>query len=184
MRPHHLVAGACAAAIFGAVTGAAIRTEPLERGVDAWDQIPHPDTESESRTKLSEPEMLPDHYPLVTPRGRFEVAELRDRGLYRNHRFGSGPHWIEDPEPAYDLASVDYQYLPIDDYEPGPVRTASEARAAAREALEAAPPPEEEPVVLAAAEEQPLAPPPLAEPPALAGEAGTIELPAELATRR
>ena len=183
MQSIRLIAAACAAAVFGAVTGTAIATDPIERGIDAWDHIPQPDLDDPDAAKLSAAKTLPDHYPLITPQGRFEVAELRDRGLYRNRRFGSDPYWIDAPEPAYELAAADHQYLPQDDYKPGPVQTAAEARAAARAALRSEPE-EERPVVLAAAEVEPLAPPPIERPAELAGASRMIDVSAELEGRR
>jgi hypothetical protein len=182
MPSPRLIASACAAALLGAMTGASIATEPLERGIDAWDHLPQPDIDGEEADRLSEAKALPDHYPLVTPQGRFEVAELRDRGLYRNRRFAIDDYWIDSPEPAYELAA-DYEYIPADSYEPAPVRTAAEARAAARASLEASPQ-EAGPPVLAVAEAEPLAPPSVSRPPSLAGAPRVIDVSAELAARQ
>lgn len=184
MRSTHLIAGACAAALIGAVTGASMPTDPLDRGIDAWDRLPQPDFAEDGGEDgpagLSEPEALPDHYPLVTPRGRFEVAELRDRGLYRNRRFGSDPYWIDDPEPAYEIADVDYRYLPDEgfDYAPAPPERA--ARSAHSPASQ---PTEGKPLALAAADQGALVPA-LVKPRALAGGARVIDVAAELTARQ
>lgn len=45
---------------------------------------------------------LPDHYPIVTPEGRFEVYELSSRGLYRAARYA--PSGFDDADYAAALA--------------------------------------------------------------------------------
>ena len=120
MRSVHLFVGACAAALLGAVTGASIGTTPLERGVDAWDLIARPEAPAAEFEPNAEPQALPDHYPLITPQDRFEVGELRLRGLYRNRRFAMSSWWVDDFEPAYEIAAADYRYLPYDTPEPEP----------------------------------------------------------------
>lgn len=136
MQSIRLFVGACAAVLLGAVTGASIDTTPLERRGDAGDLISRPEASAAEFEANAEPQALPDHYPLITPQGRFEVEELRLRGLYRNRRFAMSSWWVDDFEPAYEVAAADYRYLPYDTPEPEPatsVRT----------------PPSEEPPVLA-----------------------------------
>ncbi len=170
MRSIHLIAGACAAALFGAVTGASMPTDPLNRGIDAWDRLPPPDFGEDDLTGLSEPEALPDHYPIITPRGRFEVAELRDRGLYRNRRFGSDPNWIDGDEPAYEVAEVDYRYVPDEEFDYAPMPPKPQ-------------PGEDKALALAAAEQGALVAP-VAKPRAIAAGARVIDVPVELAARQ
>jgi hypothetical protein len=186
MRSIQLVAGACAAALFGALTGASIGTDPLERGANAWDHVPQPDFDGDSAALQDEPDGLPDHYPLVTPSGRIEVAELRNHGLYRNRRFAIDPYWDGYPEPDYELMAADYLYVP--DEEPAPAaRPAPSPAPATRLAAASQPQPQPKPTenepVVRAASAKPIAPPPLAELPALAGGAKTIEVAAELGGR-
>jgi hypothetical protein len=129
MQRSHLVVGACAAAVAGALSGAAIDTTPVERGIDGWDHIAQRQfSESELAAVADDQPSLPDHYPLITPQGRFEVGELRDRGLYRNRRFGAAAGWDDWPEPsepAYAVASAEYRYLP-DETDPPATRPASQ----------------------------------------------------------
>lgn len=58
----------------------------------------------------------PDHYPIVTPQGRFSVDELSERGLYSQARFGGYSVGQADPFGdeglAQDLAYWDEQALP------------------------------------------------------------------------
>ena len=52
----------------------------------------------------------PDHYPLITAAGRFEVHELGERGLYSQARYSyrnaylAAYYPVEEAEPGYDLA--------------------------------------------------------------------------------
>ena len=173
MQRSHMVVGACAAALAGAVCGASIDTTPLPRGIDAWDHIPrHQFTDAELALE-AQGEALPDHSPLVTPQGRFEVGELRDRGLYRNRRFGMAAAWADwsdMPEPAYHVAAADYSYVP-DDPAPEPQRTA--ARTAKSDA----------PVVRATSAE-PLAAPEISEPVELPVTPRAINVATALAARQ
>lgn len=138
MDNKHLAVAAAAAALAGAVSGAAIDKTPLQRGADAWDQLPRYEIGESDFAALEARRDTPDHYPIVTPQGRFEVAELRDRGLYRNRRFGMQwtSDWPEYPEPAYEVAAADYEYLPP---EPAPRRPVLAPASASETASERAP---------------------------------------------
>ena len=68
---------------------------------------------------------LPDHYPLVTPQGRFEVHELADRGLYSQARYAPYPY--DDYEAELARAELEAAY-----------EAETEPRAAAIEPLELA----------------------------------------------
>lgn len=183
MQSIHLFVGACAAALLGAITGASMNTSPLERGVGAWEQIPrHEASVSEFDAEAQRP-ALPDHYPLITPQGRFEVGELRQRGLYRNRRLALDTWWADPFEPAYEVAGADHRYIPGDTSEPA-TRDARETASGPARGLSPDPVETDQPVVLAAAESEALAPPPIEPPPALAGGVRRIDLAAELARRR
>lgn len=111
MQRAHLVLGACAVAIAGAATGASINTNPLDRGLDAWDHLLRHEVPAASLEQFARMAAPVDQYAIVTPRGRFEVAELRDRGLYSQHRFGASWSEPEHVEPPYEIAAADYRYV-------------------------------------------------------------------------
>ena len=81
-RTSKLLLAAGLVTFAGATTGAAIGgTDMLDRsGIGGG--IPAPLHEASSSTVQIDPS-LPSHYAIETPEGRFEVAELRSRGLYR-----------------------------------------------------------------------------------------------------
>jgi hypothetical protein len=104
--------GAAAAVLLAGVSGGAVLgkvPQMQQRGVQ--EMLPQASVvHFESPQQAS----LPDHYPIVTPQGRFEVHELRDRGLYRQARYvdpyqGTGwdvyageyddPQYAAAPEP-------------------------------------------------------------------------------------
>lgn len=164
-----MIAAAGIAALAGAVSGATINTKPLARGIDAWQHVPRAEFAARELERETYRTDLPDHYPLITPQGRIEVAELRDHGLYRNRRYGLSGGWYEPAEePAYHVVEADYRYVP-DDF-----------------ARDAPPPPppawgqRDRPVALAAAAE-PLS---LEQPVELAVQPRVIDVSAELAARR
>lgn len=77
---------------------------------------------------------LPDHYPIVTPRGRFEVYELAERGLYSQARYA--PYTFADRDAALVNARLDAAYAELVETEeeadaearsvaPGPIETAA-----------------------------------------------------------
>lgn len=82
-----ILMGAIVISASGASAGAAIGSTAMQsrHGFDyEMPQQPHPAERAQVETT---PVILPDHYPITTPRGRFEVAELRERGLYASRRF-------------------------------------------------------------------------------------------------
>lgn len=112
MQATPLFIGACVlASIGGIVSGATINTQPLQRAGIGMDEINRPAVAFDpSDNGLSDQVALPDHYALKTPEGRFEVAELSNRGLYAQRRFGwreavwSPPEdtFVEDREPVVE----------------------------------------------------------------------------------
>lgn len=87
---------ACALAVIaiggatgGAVVGAQIGQSPILQRDGIGGERPSYDFQAEydegirSGSAFDDP---PDQYAIQTPEGRFEVGELRDRGLYRNRR--------------------------------------------------------------------------------------------------
>jgi hypothetical protein len=102
MKASPLFLGACAfASIAGAVGGATTNTTPIQNAGIGMDMIPdRPIAFDPSHSGL--PDIAPpDHYPIVTPQGRIEVAELSTRGLYAQQRFGwRSANYDAVPEPA------------------------------------------------------------------------------------
>ena len=90
MKATPMFLGACAlASIAGAVGGATTNTTPIQRGGIGSEMLPERYFAFDaSDTGLAKAPALPDHYPVRTPEGRIEVAELSTRGLYSQQRFG------------------------------------------------------------------------------------------------
>lgn len=88
---------ACAIAVIalggatgGAVIGAQIGQAPILQRAGVGGERPSYDFEGDyNRGVAARPnaERPPDRYALETPEGRVEIAELRQRGLYRNRRY-------------------------------------------------------------------------------------------------
>ena len=92
-----------ACALGGAVAGNAVGSTPmLDRPTIGSYYQTH-----ESAQNSSARELLPDHYPLETRDGTVPVAELSDRGLYRQARYRALVH-AADYGPA-EVAVADYQ---------------------------------------------------------------------------
>ncbi|WP_205958281.1 hypothetical protein [Qipengyuania sediminis] len=102
-----------AVALGGALAGNALGSVPiLDRSTLQTYYQSHDDSMGEEPD-----EVLPDHYPLVTPEGTVPVAALSERGLYSQARFRAFAHaYSGDPGPA-----------PLPDY-PEPAEAAAEAR--------------------------------------------------------
>lgn len=94
MKPAPTFLFACVvAAVSGAVGGAAIDTNPIQRaGVGTPEFLRDPAPFEPSSDALAQA-ALPDHYDMLTPSGRVEVAELTTYGLRSQRRFG----WSEPP---------------------------------------------------------------------------------------
>jgi hypothetical protein len=90
MKATPLFLTACAvASIGGIVSGATIDTRMIQHAGIGMDQINRPAIAFDpADSGLNDQVALPDHYALNTPAGRFEVAELSNRGLYAQRRFG------------------------------------------------------------------------------------------------
>jgi hypothetical protein len=102
MKPAPMFVFACAvAALSGAVGGAAIDTTPIQRaGIGTPDFLREPSPFDPSAELLTQA-ALPDHYEMLTPTGRVEVAELTTYGLRSQRRFG----WSE-PSPLEALRPI------------------------------------------------------------------------------
>lgn len=100
MRFTPQVLGAVAAILVtGVASGAILGDVPPMTRVSQQDLLP------EARTiaiDYRQDRNLPDHYPLVTPRGRFEVHELADRGLYSQARYASYRYAAYDDYTEHD----------------------------------------------------------------------------------
>ena len=89
MQTKLLFLGACAfAAAAGAVGGAAIDTTPITRAGLGGGIVPRDSTALAQRDDAAAHMVLPEHYAMTTPEGRIKVAELANRGLYAQRRFG------------------------------------------------------------------------------------------------
>jgi hypothetical protein len=111
MERSHMVVGACAVALAGAITGASINTTPIHDSIGGFaiaSQHPAPVSPPDAYARVAAPV---DQYALVTPQGRVEVGELRDRGLYSQARFGGAWRDAVYREPAYDVVPADYRYV-------------------------------------------------------------------------
>lgn len=71
----------------GVIVGETINTTPIQYGVDVLGSIPRHKLVITNADRFEQQGALPDHYPLYTPQGRVEVAELSSHGLYSNSRF-------------------------------------------------------------------------------------------------
>lgn len=103
VSPRLLGAGA-AVLLAGVASGAVIGKVPPMRYLAQDDLLPQAEAGALAWTP---PSALPDHYPIVTPEGRFEVYQLADRGLYRQARYAADypveayavepDTWTDDP---------------------------------------------------------------------------------------
>lgn len=170
MERTHMAVGAFAVALAGAITGASINTTPIHDsigGLTIASLHPAPASSPADYARVAAPV---DQYALVTPQGRFEVGELRDRGLYSQARFGGEWRGAFYREPAYDVIPADYRYV---DEQPGPAPAAADPQPAAP----ALPPPK-----VTVADAKPLAPP-KEQPIALPVQPRMIDVSAVLASR-
>ena len=103
MKATPMFLGACAlVSIAGVVSGATINTDPIQRGSVGMDQINRPGIDFASDNGLSDQVAPPDHYAINTPQGRFDVAELSNRGIYSQRRFGwREAQWTPPPQSAF-----------------------------------------------------------------------------------
>lgn len=75
--------------VLGIAVSGSINTVPKQTGGDMLamlDSIPQHADAQFSTGPSEQSSLLPDHYPLVTPRGTIQVAELWSHGLYRGRR--------------------------------------------------------------------------------------------------
>lgn len=108
-------------AITGAVSGATIGDSPVLKSRSS-DTLPEAPIISASNDALHDTTRPPDHYPLKTPKGTIEVAELALHG--RLHDRGESMWWEDRSDDSVNL-SAGYDF-----YE-----TASPERIAREEAL-------------------------------------------------
>jgi hypothetical protein len=98
--------GACAlVSIAGAVSGAAINATPIQQAGIGSEEIRRPAAAFDAADTGYRTESLPDHYAMITPQGRVEVAELSTRGLYAQDRFGYREAAYEAPAYSADDAA-------------------------------------------------------------------------------
>ena len=72
--------------IAGIAGGVVLGTVPPMQQQGARDMLPQGQTVALAEGAQS---AFPDHYPLITRAGRFEVHELGERGLYSQPRYGA-----------------------------------------------------------------------------------------------
>ena len=92
-------------AIGGAVAGAAIDTTPRE----IFDSSHLPTPSSDIDMTSGKRALTANHYPLETDGETYDVAELRERGLYRQKRYADA---FETYEPAKPRISTLAQHRP------------------------------------------------------------------------
>ena len=141
-----LIMGAVAlTAIAGAASGAAIGDIPMLKTSATQSTVPQASFASQSAASREAARQLPNHYPLETPQGTVEVAELALHGRMRDR---GGDLWWDRNESEGRHLDADYDFY----------ATASEERVAREEALVAytgEAPPRNAPRTA-----QPVAPPP------------------------
>lgn len=99
----YFMGAAVTVAIGGALAGAAIDTTPRQV---------HESTKVPGGTGVSfdddRPQALTaDHYALETQGETYEVAELRERGLYSQDRYGQRARFVEEDDDYFDFASAE-----------------------------------------------------------------------------
>lgn len=95
---------------FGVIAGESIATVPKYRGEDLISAAPIVDDSAYQQVEAA----TPDHYPLITRSGRFEVEDLWKRRPLRMR-----PYMPEDfpPEPAFMEEPVHSYQAPSDRYD-------------------------------------------------------------------
>lgn len=103
----HMLGAVALVAIGGALSGAAIGdTRILER--NHADTLPEARIVKAGNEALRNGERPPDHYPLETPQGTIEVAELALHGRMRDS--AAGMWWEDEREEAARLSSPRYDF--------------------------------------------------------------------------
>lgn len=180
MEPKYLFLGALALAIVGGTTvGATMNTEPLQKVGDPLGSIPQHEFALRDTAAYARMQAPKDQYAIETTEGRYEVAELSARGLYRNRPYG--PRYyaqaVEDRhDAAFDAQLASAEWKPdvnFADAEIERARLAARAEAAAQAVREAAAMPA---TVAATAPATPAVQP-------SEGQPRTIDVTAELALR-
>lgn len=90
--------------VAGVASGAVIGKVPPMKYLAAQYYLPQA---ADGAFAWSEQKPLPDHYPIVTPEGRFEVYQLAERGLYRQARYAPqyyAPQYYDFEAEAAELA--------------------------------------------------------------------------------
>ena len=115
--PPYALAALLTGPILGIAASGTINTVPNQTGSDLLASIPRHASSDYEADELANSLNLPDHYPLVTPRGVVPVADLMTHGLYSNRRFRRVYYAFDDeiPEPAKEIPAVSTRP------EPGPV---------------------------------------------------------------
>lgn len=101
----YFVGAAVVVAIGGAVAGGAIDTTPRQ----IHDSPPVPAGSGIAHDRSGPRSLTANHYPLETDGETVEVAELRERGLYSQDRYG-GTYYADDfdmREEPFDFAAAE-----------------------------------------------------------------------------
>lgn len=102
----HLLGALAITLVAGAVGGAAIGDIGMvQRG--HTETLPQNAVVTTGNAALAKAERQPDQYPLVTPEGTVEVAELSLRGRMRDHGYDG---WWEAREEAQYESAEDYDF--------------------------------------------------------------------------
>jgi len=164
MQPSPRILGAVAAGLITAVvSGSVLGTVPPMRHSRVADFLPEAGGFQAGPSQSAVD--LPDQYPIVTPEGRFEVAQLSERGLFRTMRYARSYAYAE---PADGALAAGYAE------EPAPEDAAQPAVAEPAEGV----------IAIADAEPAPEAADAAAAPELAAAGPRIIDVAAELAERR
>ena len=113
MKPLPMLLGAVALALTtGAVAGNALSTEPLGANQDVSHILPQRATVAYPG-ELKRVEPLPDHYPLETPDGVIEVAELAWHGRYRDRYRQYTSATLPGDEDLYRYDPPEYRHASV-----------------------------------------------------------------------
>ncbi|MCH2486758.1 MAG: hypothetical protein MK010_03310 [Erythrobacter sp.] len=103
----------------GAVIGAQIGEAEILQRASVGGERPQYDSQADYDPGIAprQADNPPDQYAIETPEGRFEVGELRERGLYRNRRYSAYDAALAAEDRAWE---EEMAALERGDWEPDP----------------------------------------------------------------